>query len=54
MSINTAPMTAANPLSGLDPADYFAAKLRSKYAEHITGELVLPPKQETIVPCPMN
>jgi DEAD/DEAH box helicase domain-containing protein len=45
-------MTAANPLSGLDPADYFAAKLRSKYAEHITGELVLPPKQGDYRPLP--
>jgi DEAD/DEAH box helicase domain-containing protein len=52
MSINTAPLTTANPRSGPDPADYFAAKLRSKYAEHITGELVLPAKQGDYRPLP--
>jgi DEAD/DEAH box helicase domain-containing protein len=50
--MKTATMTAANPLTGLDPADYFATKLRSEYGERITGELVLPAKQGDYLPLP--
>ncbi len=52
MSTPALSMSAQNPHAGRDPADRLAAKLRTGYAERITGELLLPATEGDYRPLP--
>ncbi|MES9990371.1 MAG: DEAD/DEAH box helicase [Candidatus Thiodiazotropha sp.] len=52
MSIPAPSLTAAAPAAPLDPADRVAAKLRDKYPDRITGELLLPARAGDYRPLP--
>jgi DEAD/DEAH box helicase domain-containing protein len=54
MSTPATTMTNPNPASHEDPGGHLAASLRQKYAQRITGELILPAKQGDYRPLPVE